>query len=444
MNSLIKKTPVHKSASHRALAIKILTSVIIKGRSLTDALSYHLAVARPENAFAKQLCFGTLRFYERLNWQLTQLLSKPLKEDQQTVRLVLILGLYQVQFSHVPAHACVSETVELVREIDQEWAVALVNGVLRNFLREQKTLDARMHYVEVARYSHPLWLIKALKNSYPEKWLAILEAGLCQAPLTVRVNVKKLTREVYLQKLNELGIAAAATRHSPAGVRFAKGLSAVKIPGFLEGEISVQDEAAQLAAWILELAPGQRVLDACAAPGGKSCHLLETADIHLTALEIDAQRCLLIAQNLQRLQLTASIVHADASDLNAWWDQQLFDRILLDAPCSATGIIRRQPDIKLHRHVADVKQLMMMQTTLLATLWQTLKPGGILVYATCSILPSENSAIIQAFLKTHGNAELKPIGVKHLAADKDSGIVAILPGFDDMDGFFYAKLQKNL
>lgn len=430
--------------SPRALALKVLTAVILQRRSLTEALTIALSVPRPENAFAKQLCFGTLRFYERLTWQAQQLMSKPLKEDQQTVMLVLLLGLYQLQFSHVPTHAAVSETVELLREIKQEWAIGLVNAVLRQFLRDQAVIDKRMARVEIALYSHPDWLIKMLKVAWPRSWPTVLEAGLTQASLTVRVNARKKTRDAYLAELNALGIDATATLHSSVGVCFAKGMSVDLIPGFALGEVSVQDEAAQLAAGILELAAGQRVLDACAAPGGKSCHLLEVADIDLTALEIDGPRCHLIQQNLDRLHLQATIIKADAANLTAWWDNHGFDRILLDAPCSATGIIRRQPDIKIHRQANDIQHLKTTQLKLLKTLWLALKPGGIMVYATCSILPSENKMVINEFLKEQHDASLIPIAINDLGEVHKQVGLAILPGIDGMDGFFYAKLQKQM
>ena len=443
MNTLAKKPLTAKlSPSPRALALKVLSAVILQRRSLTDALAMHLSVPRTENAFSKQLSFGTLRFFERLDWQLQQLLSKPLKEDQQTIRVVLLLGLYQLQFSHVPPHAAVSETVELLREVKQEWGIGLVNAVLRNILRQQSVLDKRMELVNVARYSHPDWFIKALKVAWPRSWPNILEAGLTQAPLTLRVNIKRQARDVYLNELTALGIEAEATLHSAAGIRLVKGMSVDAIPGFVEGNVSVQDEAAQLAAYLLDLSKGQRVLDACAAPGGKSCHLLELADIELTALEVDGKRCQLIQQNLDRLHLTANIIKADATELNTWWDKKPFDRILLDAPCSATGIIRRQPDIKLHRQPTDIEHLSVTQAYLLHALWKTLKPGGILVYATCSILPGENHGLIKRFLEECPDARLIPIEINDLRKEHKQVGLAILPGTDGMDGFFYAKLQK--
>lgn len=430
-------------ASARATALTILSAVVLEQRSLTEVLRQVLSEARSEHAFVKQLCFGTLRFYERLSWQLKQLLSKPLKPDQQHISLVLLLGLYQLQYSHIPTHAAVSETVELLREIHQDWAVALVNAVLRHFLRRQDELTQAMHDDVVAHYCHPQWLITALQSAWPQSWQERLAAGLLQAPLTLRVNTRVGTREAYLQQLLDAGIEAEVTQHSPVGIRLQKGVMVEHLPGFAAGQVSVQDEAAQLAAYLLDLASGQRVLDACAAPGGKSGHILEMADVALTALDVEVVRCRRIHQNLQRLGLEAQVLCADVLLLDRWWDQKAFDRILLDAPCSATGIIRRQPDIKRHRLPSDIKPLAQLQLALLKVLWSTLKPGGILVYATCSMLPQENQQVIQDFLALQGDASLQVGDYPELNDPHATVGLAIPAGVDGMDGFFYAKLCKS-
>lgn len=431
--------PVKSSA--RALAVHIISEVVLHKRSLTDVLARDLPAAHSETAFIKQLCFGTLRFYERLQWQLNRLLDKPLQDNQQVVRIILLIGLYQLQYSHMPSFAVVSTAVELTRDLRQAWAAGLVNAILRNFLRRQAELDERMQTAPEALHCHPTWLIKATQAAYPDAWPAILASNLQQAPLTLRVNQRRVTRSAYLVSLQAAGLEACATQHSAVGIHLLKGVPVHELPDFNNGYVSIQDEAAQLTAYLLDCAPGQRVLDACAAPGGKSAHLLETADIDLVALDIDAGRTQRIQDNLQRLQLQASVHIADANDVNRWWDGQSFDRILLDAPCSATGIIRRQPDIKLHRRLKDVQALVTCQTQLLHTLWSTLKPGGILLYATCSLLPQENQQVIQAFVDTHSDATWLPI-TWPLLSDTALGL-SLLPGQDGMDGFFYAKLLKH-
>lgn len=433
--------PKSIKCSARASAVHILSEVVLQKRSLTEVLARDLPAGHSETAFIKQLSFGTLRFYERLQWQLNRLIEKPLKDNQQIIRILLLMALYQLQYSHMPSFAVVSAAVELTRELEQPWAAALVNAVLRNFLRRQEELDERMQQSPEALHCHPTWLIKAVQAAYPDAWQGVLASNLQQAPLTLRINPRKTTRSAYLDKLQAAGIDARATQHSAVGIHLTKAVPVQELPDFARGHVSVQDEAAQLAAYLLDCAPGHRVLDACAAPGGKAAHVLETTDVDLLALDVDALRGLRIQQTLQRLHLHASVQTADANDLNAWWDGQGFDRILLDAPCSATGIIRRQPDIKLHRRLKDVSALIACQTQLLQTLWQTLKPGGILLYATCSLLPQENQHVIQAFVDSHSEASLLPISWPNLSEGSQG--MSLLPGQDGMDGFFYAKLLKH-
>lgn len=429
-----------RQVSARAFALLLLMEVIIKRRSLTDVLETPALKDRHDQAFIKQLCFGTLRFHERLQWQVKQLLAKALKANQAMVHVLLLLALYQLQFTRAPSHATVSAMVEVVREVRQNWAVALVNGVLRQFLRQQQALSVSMSQYLPALYSHPAWLVESIQKAWPEHWRSMLEAGLQQAPLTLRVNTQHMAREAYLAVLNEQGIEAMATHYSPVGVCLHQALPVERIPGFAQGWVSVQDEAAQLAAGWLACQAGQRVLDACAAPGGKSGHVLESASVDLTALDIDSQRCQRINSNLQRLQLQARVLTADAAQPQIWWDQQGFDRILLDAPCSATGIVRRQPDIKYHRQADDIAALAQQQHHLLQSLWPTLKPGGVLLYATCSVLPQENQQVIEAFLQRQQDAELWPID-SDLPSD---GVGIRIPsGYAGMDGFYYARLRKQ-
>ncbi|WP_235603051.1 16S rRNA (cytosine(967)-C(5))-methyltransferase RsmB [Piscirickettsia litoralis] len=318
-------------------------------------------------------------------------------------------------------------------------AKGLVNAILRAAQRQDYPLLTQ----DIAVYSHPNWLIKRCKRAWPERWQNILKANNERPPMSLRVNQRWGTREAYLEKLAEVNIAAESIEINACkqAIRLEKPTAVTALPGFSEGACSVQNEAAQLAASLLDLVSGQRVLDACAAPGGKSCHILETADnIDLTCVDVDGKRLERVQENLRRLNLSAELLEAAVEKIDDWWDGQLFDRILLDAPCSGTGVIRRHPDIKLLRTLEDIGQLHHLQLHLLTALWPCLKKGGILVYATCSILPEENEAVIKKFLTTQkGSEEVK--------IEADWGVARpfgrqIFPEVDGMDGFYYAKLRK--
>jgi len=292
-------------------------------------------------------------------------------------------------------------------------------------------------------YSHPYWLIKRLKQAWPEHWQQVCAANNERAPMSLRVNAQRNSRDDYLQQLTAADISASNCPHSVYGIKLEKPANVETLPGFGDGLCSVQDEAAQLAATLLQLEPGQHVLDACAAPGGKTCHLreLEPQLASLTALELDAERATRIHQNLERLQLNAKVVEGDASQPEQWWDQQHYDRILLDAPCSATGVIRRHPDIKLLRHDEDIAALAELQLQILSALWPLLKPRGILLYATCSVLPDENEQVLEKFLSQHSDVEILPI-------DADWGLAGpagrqLFPQPQGHDGFYYARIQKS-
>jgi len=435
-----------RTLNSRAIAAQILSAVLADGNSLTKALSITL----PDNAdrgFIQELCYGVLRWYWQLNFITTLLVSKPLKEKDTDIHALLLIGLYQLIHLKTPSHAALNETVAAANELKKSWATKFINGVLRQFLREQTAILSKTNAGFTSRYAHPKWLLKLLQEAWPAQWEQIVTANNLRAPLTLRVNRLKTDRGTYLQLLTQQTIAATAIAQTAQGIELVTPQDVTQLPKFAQGFVSVQDAAAQFAASLLDLAPGQRVLDACAAPGGKTAHILETEPEpgELVALEIDAMRCQKIQENLMRLQFlpenkAIKILCADAAQPISWWDGKPFDRILLDAPCSATGVIRRHPDIKFLRRATDIQDLAATQLQLLQTLWSVLKPSGLLVYATCSVLPQENFQVLAKFLATHADAKEKIITA-------DWGIPVaigrqILPGENNMDGFYYGCLEK--
>ncbi len=394
------------------------------------------------SALTRELCFGTLRWWSQLAHLIDALLERPLATKHSDINALIGVGLYQQRHMNVPQHAAVMETVQACRELNKPWAVPLVNAVLRRHARERSTIDARLGSNPEVRYAHPEWFIDVVRQSWPEHWQSALDANNQRPPLTLRANARAGSRASYLDKLRACGIAYQLPAHCPQGITLDSPLAVDAIPDFNAGTVSVQDAAAQLAAPLLNAQPGQRVLDACAAPGGKTTHLLEIADdIELLAVDNDPQRCARIEQNLARTNLTAQVLCADAKRPDIWWDGVAFDRILLDAPCSATGVIRRHPDIKHLRRASDIQQFAQQQRELLESLWPLLAPEGRLVYATCSILPTENAEQVRQFAARNENA-------KHLRITVDWGLETgfgrqILPGEADMDGFFYAVLSKT-
>ncbi len=428
--------------SVRARAATLLAQIIRDGQSLTHLLPDAAAGLAPrDQALLQELCYGVCRFAHRYNLLAESLLRKPFKARDADLQALLLLGIYQLLESRIPDHAALAGTVEVATELKKHWAKGLLNGVLRSVQRGRSALQDDWATHPGFRFSHPQWLLESLKQAWPAHWTAIADANNERPPLTLRLDCATQSRDDYLQALIDAGIGATPTPFSPFGVTLDEPVPVQNIPGFADGRVSVQDEAAQLAAGLLALAPGQRVLDACSAPGGKTCHILQTApDLSLTALDIDANRLQRVEENLSRLGLEATLRVGDAAQPTGWWDGNLFDRILLDAPCSATGIIRRHPDIKLLRTAADVKRLVVLQEQILGALWPTLAPGGILVYATCSVLPAENSQQIERFLAQTADAVERRL-------DTDWGVPGkagrqLLPQPKGHDGFFYAVLQK--
>ncbi len=426
----------------RWAALQVINTVVRRRVSLTEALEPPLAKLRKgvDQALAQQLSYGVLRWYERLNAQAQALLSKPLKSKDQDLLHLILLGLYQLDHMRIPAHAAVAETVRLTRVLRKPWASGLVNALLR---RHQREADEPLDLTEEQALAHPGWLIDRLQQAWPETWQAICEQNNAQAPMWLRVNGQRTTPEAYQAQLSQAGIASHLSPACPSGLRLQQPCAVEQLPGFDEGLCSVQDGAAQQAAALLDLAPGQRVLDACAAPGGKTGHILEHESRleALHALDQDPKRLQRVQENLDRLQLQATLQCGDAAQPKTWWDGTPFDRILLDAPCSATGVIRRHPDIKLLRHADDIDALARQQQRMLEALWPLLKPGGMLLYATCSILPAENHEQVAAFLARQADAEESPIDAAWGQPTQPGR--QLLPGAEGMDGFFYARLRKR-
>ena len=428
--------------SPRALAARVLATVW-HGSRLDDALRQFADRDLParDSALVQELCYGTLRFQPRLEFWLRQLLARPLKPRDFDVHALLLLGLYQLTETRVPPHAAVRETVEVCRHLDKPWAVQLANAVLRRFQREQMRLQSELPQHEEALYAHPRWLLDRIRHDWPDRWREVLEAGNRRPPLTLRVNCQRLARDALLTELDSAGIAAKPCEFSADGVSPLVPFDVRAQPGFAAGQFSVQDQAAQLAADLLETRARMRVLDACAAPGGKTCHVLERCpQAQVLALDNDAARAQKIHQNLQRLGLSAEVKVADATRPRDWWDGRPFERILLDAPCSATGVIRRHPDVKARRRPAEVRTAVAAQARLLAALWPLLSHGGKLLYVTCSLLAEENADQVGGFVAAHADAHPLPISA-HWGIASPPGR-QILTGQSDMDGFYYACLQK--
>lgn len=420
----------------RARAAKVICSLLQQQGSLATLLGTN------DDALTRELCFGTCRWYHRLAACLDALMDRPLKSKDGDVHALMLIGLYQLMFMRIPAHAAVNETVAAAKVLRKLWARSLVNGVLRNYQRrEQALLDEVRQHPEAA-YAHPAWLIEALQAAWPDQWQTILDANNQHPPMTLRNNRRKQSRDHYLQQLADNAISARAGEMSPDAIYLAQAMDVKALPGFGEGAVSVQDEASQLVPGLMQLQAGHRVLDACAAPGGKTSHLLEhQPELNLLALDSDRRRIRRVQENLHRLSLQAKVRCADATDIGSWWDGQPFDRILLDAPCTATGIIRRQPDIKLLRQQSDVARLAELQHGLLESLWPCLAPGGLLLYTTCSVLPAENREQIASFVTRHGDACVGNLSVPG-ALDTAPGR-QLFPTGDGNDGFFYALLRKS-
>jgi 16S rRNA (cytosine967-C5)-methyltransferase len=429
--------------SARATAARVIAEVAQQKRSLNGVLADALNLL-PENerSLCQQLCYGVLRWHPTLQALSKQLINKPLKAKDSDIAALLLCGLYQLRDLRIPSHAAISETVNACKTLGKPWATGLINASLRNFQRKQDELEKNIEGNDSAFFAHPDWLIQQFKQDWPEQWQQVVNANNQQPPMMLRVNRQHHSRTAYLDSLNQVGIKASELTSSNEALLLEKPCDVFQLPGFSEGDVSVQDGAAQQVAQLLNLSSGLRILDACAAPGGKTCHILEQhPENEVVALDIDARRLQQIEQNSQRLKLNVKLLSADASDTDTWWDGQLFDRILIDAPCSGTGVIRRHPDIKLLRRAEDITNLATQQQLLLEKLWPLLKPDGLLVYTTCSALKQENEQQIAMFLNQHPEAE-EQIPDTPPAQRRSFGYQR-LPGDDISDGFYYASLRHR-
>jgi len=414
----------------------LVISQVLGGRNLNQVLKEVLSTVpqftSQQRGALQDLSFGTLRYYGQLTKVLDALLKKPIQDIQ--IRYLLLVALYQLQYSKAAQHAVVDFAVNAVRNLNPA-ASGLVNAVLRNFLRKKNEILTQAALTEEGRYSYPQWWINAIKSEYGEDAESVLLAGNQHPPMTLRANCKRITTTDYLALLSQNGIQADLIE--PNAILLEHPLPVEKLPGFMDGLVSVQDAGAQFAANFLDVHDGMRVLDACAAPGGKSAHLLEIARVELTALDKDEFRLARVRENMQRLQLNATLLLGDAAEPADWWSGQSFQRILADVPCSATGVVRRHPDIKWLRRASDIEGFAQQQQQILNALWPLLEAGGKLLYVTCSIFGRENQQVINKFLKLQTNAMQLPLaatGMKH---------GQLLPN-EQHDGFYYALLQKQL
>jgi 16S rRNA (cytosine967-C5)-methyltransferase len=426
----------------RLVAAHALMRVLDQGQSLDAVLDTLLADVEQsrDRALARRLCHGVLRDWPALNHLLARLLTKAPARRDRVVHFLLAIALSELRDGREPDHAIVHSAVEAVRAVGLGRLTGLANAVLRSFQRQQESLESELVENPVLRFGYPGWLIEKIRSDWPEDWENILINGNQAPPLCLRVNRRHWTREQARQALVDAGHASRAPDFLPDGLLLEQRAAIAGLPGFLQGGLSVQDGAAQLAVEYLDLENGLRVLDACAAPGGKSAHILERAEVELTVLEIDEQRMERVGENLERLGLSARLVVGDATRPDQWWDGQPFDRILVDAPCTATGVIRRHPDIRWLRQPADIDAMVAVQATMLDRLWPLLSPGGILVYATCSILKAENQRQGQTLLERH--EELQVIDHENLPGRACSPGRQLLPGDLDLDGFYHLAVRR--
>ncbi|MBM4180517.1 MAG: 16S rRNA (cytosine(967)-C(5))-methyltransferase RsmB [Betaproteobacteria bacterium] len=417
----------------RALAARLINHVLLEHRSLSQALAESRAEDgdAPARASAANLAYGVLRRAGSLRYYLSRLTDRPLRPPE--LLGTLLTGLHELELGETPAYAVVHATVELAAR-RQPAARGFANAVLRNFQRRREELAAEAERVPEARWNFPAWWLRRLRQEYPEAWESIVRAQNTPPCMSLRVNRRRASPEERLAALDAAGIAARRT--GPWALTLERPLPVAELPGFAAGLLSVQDVGAQWAAPLLDARDGLRVLDACAAPGGKTGHLLELADLDLLALDNDATRLRRVRENLDRLGLAASLQVADAGEPAAWWDGRPFDRILLDAPCTASGVARRHPDGKWLKRAEDMQQLAQEQARLLEALWPLLKPGGTMLYATCSLFRAENQEPMTAFAARHADARLDLPELPGARAGQ------LLPG-PDTDGFFYARLHKT-
>lgn len=422
----------------RAAAAKVLFQVVDKGESLSTALPEAQQTIKPrDHALLQEICYGALRYLPRLESIANQLMDNPLKGNKRVIHHLILVGIYQISFMRIPAHAAVGETVEATNTLREPRLRGLINAVLRNYQRNQDELDKQAVSHDAGKYGHPSWLLNMLKSAYPDQWQTVVEANNSKAPMWLRVNSAHHSRDEYLALLEKVDITGSTSSEAEDAIKLDSPCDVTLLPGFDKGWVSVQDAAAQLSVNYLQPQDNELILDCCAAPGGKTAHILErTNNSKVVAIDSDKFRLKRVYENLKRLQLQAEVICGDARTPAAWWSGEKFDRILLDAPCSATGVIRRHPDIKWLRRLNDIAALATLQSEIMDAMWQQLKVGGTMVYATCSISPQENSQQVSAFLQRTGDAQL-------VGSEIDNPGRQILPGEENMDGFYYAVLVKQ-
>ena len=426
------------SNNPRLCAVKACSLVVSEGMSLPSALSQSTPeLSSIDKGFCQELAFGMLRFYHQYQTLLSQWLDKPIKDID--VELIIISGLYQLEHMRTPNHAATNETVKLAKKFKKNWAMKLINALLRRWIRESEASQG-VEPTLPGHSSHPKWLEDKIKKSWPDYADTILQANNQKPPFQLRINANKISRDDYIKLLSEKEIANQVNEHISSALQLDKATDVNQLPGFYQGLVSVQSYAAQWAGYLLDVANGMTILDTCAAPGGKTMHILELAPkAKVTAMDIEEDRLAKVQENLTRIKAKAKLLVGDVTD---FIDENQYDRILLDAPCSATGVISRHPDIKLLRRASDIKTLTEIQASAINHIWDMLKPDGILLYATCSVLPEENDQIISDFVGSHADAQLikidKPIGIATQYGRQ------LLPGVHGADGFYYAKMKKAI
>jgi len=435
----MRMTKKSRQTSVRCAAVQILQQLDTANGSLTTLLpEAQRRIPDDDRALLSELCFGVARWSVKLSALAALLMEKPLRRKDRDVHWLIQLGLYQLEYMRIAEHAALNTTVAVAVELHKPWARGLVNGVLRQYLRQREQLDDQLD--AEARLAFPAWLTQSISADWPEHWQEHLSRSNERPPMVLRVNQRKHSSTAYTEKLHDAGILATPSVVTPSALVLDQPVAVAQLPDFSTGAVSVQDAAAQWAAKLLNPSPGERLLDACAAPGGKTGHLLEYCDeTRVTAVH----RLERVRENLDRLNMQprVDVVCADVAQPDAWWDGEFYDAVLLDAPCSGTGVIRRHPDIKLLRRAEDVDELVALQCRMLNALWTVVRPGGRLLYATCSVLKAENQDQISRFLAQHQDASLGSMSPIPQALDTGVG-QQLLRGDHDADGFFYALLVR--
>jgi 16S rRNA (cytosine967-C5)-methyltransferase len=427
----------------RALAARGLADVALRGASLREVMARSAPkLSDPrDRALLMALLSEGARWWLRFDAAIDRLLEKPLRHKDPAIHALLVLGLVQLEILQLQDYAAVAATVEATRTLKRPALAGLANAVLRRWQRERIALIAALDSHAQTRHAHPAWLAAALQRDWPDHADAVMAADNTEPPLMLRVNRQRSERNALIDQLHTAGQLASAHPWLVDALVLPHSTDVTRLPGFDDGAFAVQDGSAQVAADLADLRDGLHVLDACAAPGGKACHLLERARIDLTALEVDAARAERIGQNLRRLRLDAKLIIGDAGAPQTWWKRQRFDRILIDAPCSATGVLRRRPDVRLHRRESDIAAMGVQQRRILSAMWPLLAPGGRLVYITCSVLRAENEAVVAELLAAHVDAQ--PVAFTLPVGQAAAVGWQILPGDGDLDGMYYAVLEKQ-